>query len=294
MGAAVCLPCSARLTALALKRLRQFGQHDNNPHNDTERSDIMIKKILFMTVAALLVSPSLMAVPVGTSKAEMKLYKAYISANGDCSSPTVFYNAEEDMDNRVQDASGNYYIVYDLDVGAIIAEAAIAEGTYNCVIIKVTDYLTFSPDAVEAEPCESDNTPEDLVCICDPAEDYTIDVCWDTDDSGAGAPVYDPENGTTGNCTAGIGTEDVVWIYISTYSTGTSGAEVSSFTPPTASGDPLNGHSLATGTINFTTDMTGTFIFGTDDKVHTATIPLSQGGGTRCEMLPCDFGFTAE
>lgn len=285
MGAAVCLPCSARLTALDLKRLRRFEQHDtvhNNPHNDTERSDVMTKKILFMTVAALLVSPSLMAA-VGTSKAEIKLYKAYISANGDCSSPTVFYDAEDDTDNatRTQDANGNYYIVYDMDGGETITEAAIAEGTYNCVIVKITDFITFSPDADEGAACVS-------------GQDYTIDVCWDTDDSGTGAPVYDPENGTTGNCTAAINTEDIVWIYISTYSTGTTGEEVNSWTPPTESGDALNGHSLSTGTINFTTDMTGTFIFGTDDKVQTETIPPSQGGGTRCEMLPSDFGFTAE
>jgi hypothetical protein len=231
----------------------------------------MIKKILFMTVAALLVSPSLMAVPVGTSKAEVKLYKAYISANGDCSSPTVFYDAEDDTDNatRTQDANGNYYIVYDMNGGETITEATITEGTYNCVIFKMSDQITFSPDADEGALCVS-------------GQDYTIDVCW------AGESVYDPENETTGNCTSGRGTDDTVWIYISTYSTITAGdpETVGSWTPPTQSGDDSNGWSLTTGTINLTTDMTGTFIFGTDGKVWTSY--------SQCQMGAPDFGFTVE
>jgi hypothetical protein len=258
----------------------------------------MMKKILFMTIAALLVSPSLMAVPVGTSKAEIKLYKAYISANGDCSDPTVFYDAEDDTDNatRAQDANGNYYIVYDMDGGTTVTEAAIAEGTYNCVIFKISDYITFSPDAIEVEPCVSSNTPfGDLVCTCDPTQDYEIDVCWDFNGDGNGASVYDPESETTGTCTAAINTEDIVWVYISTYSTNTEGGEtLSSHTPPTESGDDSNGHPLSTGTINLTTDMTGTFIFGTDGRVRTETIPPSEGGGTRCEMGEPTFGFAAE
>jgi len=228
-----------------------------------------MKKIFVLIIFSLLISPPLLAT-TGTSSAVVKFYKGYISANGDCSDPTVFYNAEDDTDNRIEDGDGNYYIEVDFNAVPTIGTGTISEGTYYCVIFEMSDQITFSPEADDGAGCEASET-------------YTIDVCYDY---GSGSPsIYDPENETTSTCTAASGTEDMVWTYVSTWSTATEGAEDhQAFLPPSSNGDADRGFSLSTGEISFTEDMTGTFIFGTADKVATQ--------GASCGMEPPDFGFT--
>lgn len=238
-----------------------------------------MKKIILLVAVCLLMSPSVMAQTADTSSATVHLYKAYISANGNCASATAFYDAADDTTNRVADANGNYYVNVDMNTDPTIGSGTLADGTYNCVIFKMSDQNGFVPATDAGSACVAGTT-------------YTIDVCYDYTGGGSPPTTYDPETGATTSCTEATGTEDVVWVYISTYSTATEGDQFhSAFMPPTASGDSDHGFALGTGTINFTSDMTGTFVFGTAGKVLTRE---ERDGTLRCDMQPPNFGFTAE
>lgn len=238
-----------------------------------------MKKIIFFAMACLLISLPAMAQTASTSSTTVHLYKAYISANGDCSSAVAFFDAASDTANRVADASGNYYISVDMNTNPTAGSGAIADGTYNCIIFKMSDQNTFIPSADAGSACSAGTT-------------YTIDVCYDYTGSGTPPSTYNPETGASVPCTAATGTEDVVWVYISTYATATEGdPSHNAFSPPTSNGDSVHGFALGSGTINFTSDMTGTFIFGTTDKVLTRE---ERDGTVRCDMQPPNFGFTAQ
>lgn len=232
-----------------------------------------MKKIIFCTLIGLFLTPNVFA-GVNTATATVKIYKAYMSANGDCSSPVTFFNAETDTTNYP-----NGYAEVDMVAGPTIGSGTLADGTYQCVIFKMSDQVTFTPSANDGTACVA-GTP------------YTIDVCWSHDGTTA-VPIQNAETGVQTLCTAASGTEDTVWIYISTYSTATTGSQTNNaFLPPTSNGDATKGFILATGQITFTSNMTGTFVFGTDGVI--ASLPYGPGGTDICNMEPPSFGFRTQ
>jgi hypothetical protein len=234
-------------------------KHDNIPHDHTERIGIM--KTLLMIFSFLLICSSSWA-QVGASNATIKLYQAYLSTSGDCSSPVLFLDPETDTTNFP-----NGYAEVDMASGPTIGSGSIAEGTYICAIFKMSDQISFVPDANNGA-CVSGTT-------------YNIDVCMD---NGGGAPTVTDKDGTTSTCNTANLTEDTIWVYISTFATTTTGAQNhNAFAPPTQNGDGDNAFKL-NNDITISGDVTGTFTFGVAGKV-------GPDGGGDCGFEPPDFGF---
>lgn len=259
-----------RCVGHACMRLVEFRHDDDNhTHHDAERSHVM-KKIIFCTLIGLLLAPNAFA-GVNTAVATVKLYKAYMSTSGDCSSPVTFFNAETDMANFP-----NGYAEVDMVAGPTIGSGTLADGTYQCVIFKMSDRVTFTPSANDGTACVAGTS-------------YTIDVCWSYDGT-TPITIQNAETGAQTSCTAASGTEDTVWVYVSTYAAATTGSQNNNaFMPPTSNGDATHGFVLASGQIVFSSNMIGTFVFGTDGIV--ASLPYGPSGAAVCNMDPPTFGF---
>ena len=149
-----------------------------------------------------------------------------------------------------------------------IGSGSVANGTYPCVIFKMSDQVTFVPSANDGTGCVSGTS-------------YTIDVC---SDFGSGAPQVTDNNGNITTCATASGTEDTVWVYVSTFSSSTNGySGHNAFAPPATNGDSQNGFNLASEIIISSTT-TGTLVFGTDGKV-------AESNGS-CELRSPDFSFS--
>lgn len=226
-------------------------------------------KKLMLTLAFLLIAVPA-AAGVNTASAILKLYKAYASTSGLCTSPVVFFNAESD--------TTTYPLGYsEVDFASAtntIGTGTIADGTYNCVIFKMSDQVTFVPAANEGTECVAGTS-------------YTMDVCQDF---GSGTPsIINPDTGATTTCSNDT---DTIWVYISTYSTNTGGDQNNqAFMPPTAENDSTHGINL-TSAMTVSADLTGTFVFGTDGKV--ATVPHGNEGTDICSMEQPTFGFSTQ
>lgn len=154
--------------------------------------------------------------------------------------------------------------------GAFGAVTTVAAGTYQCVVIKMSDQVTFVPEATDGACTEGTAT--------------TIDVCKDY---GSGAPTtQDPETGTNSTCTgtASTNSTDTIFTYLSTSATTTTGGSSNNPLMPPTSADLAATAFRMTGNVVFSTTATGTFVFGTDGKVDGVTNGV-------CDMNPPDFGF---
>ena len=236
-----------------------------------------MKKIILIITMLLFVSSSAMA--AGTTEANVKLYKVYLSLNGDCSSPITAW----DVANHTDDYPLGYAEV-DMVVGPEIGTMTVNEtGTgesYKCIIFKMSDKITFIPDA--------DVSLDDVVvCNSEITEPYAIDVCYDYGGESGAPTVTNPETGDTYSCSL---TEDMIYLYVSTYSAASEGSQDQNpFAPPTSDGDAVNGFALTSGAFEVTADGSIlTFIFGTDGKVNAR----EDEGGAVCEMEAPDFGAT--
>lgn len=224
-----------------------------------------------ITLCMLLIFASSPAWALDTATAYVKLYKAYLSASGDCSNPVAFLSPETDTANFPLG-----YAEMDMVAGPTFGTGTIADGTYNCVIFKMSDQIRFTPSGTSG--------------TCTAGEEVTMDVCYDY---GSGSPptIRNAETGAETTCTAARGTADTIWIYISTYSTTTEGTPTHSpFLPPTSNGDADRGFDLQSGTITISGNVTGTFVFGTAGKVD--SLPHGPGGSAVCDMQPPDFSFS--
>jgi hypothetical protein len=117
---------------------------------------------------------------------KVKVFEIRVAASADCSNGmTVFQNA----------APGYLDMVNNPTLGS----GAIPNGTYNCVMMKMSDFIHFTP--------KTDNTPPWSNNVCHVGSDSVADVGHD---SIATAP--DGTVQTLGN----KGTENIVWLYIRT------------------------------------------------------------------------------
>ena len=212
-----------------------------------------MKKMLFLTFV--LCFPWFARAAVNTQSATIKVYKVYFSASGNCANPIVVLNGE---------TTSAGFIQINMASNPTIGSGTITDGTYPCVIFKMSDQVTFAPSDSEGS--------------CVDGTSYTIDVCKDY---GFGnPPVTNAESGATSNCDS---TENTIWVYMSTFSTTTTGAAANNpFTPPTSNGDSARGMQLS-GTVTVSGGLAGTFVFGTNGKVI--------GTGLTCDMNPPDFAF---
>ncbi|MBI1909669.1 MAG: hypothetical protein HYS22_05825 [Deltaproteobacteria bacterium] len=218
-------------------------------------------KKLIILLSVLMISAPVWAA-TGTSSATVKMFKAWLSLNGDCSSPVAFIN----------EPSGKSF---DFASNPTLGTGSIAAGTYKCFIIKISDNVSFTPSANEGTACVAGTS-------------YTMDVCRDYG-NGQVPQVTNPDDGSKTTCTSG---EDTIYVYISRFSTAAAGSQDNNaFAPPTQDGDSTNGFKLANDIV-VSADLTGTFTFGTDNKVGEQQ--TGSQGATQCGMEPPDFGFAAQ
>lgn len=188
---------------------------------------------------ALFAGPKTAAETTSPSSVLMKIYGVAVSTSQNCTNPTVIFNSDT---ATVTD------FVKKPDIGG----GAPGDGTYPCVIIKMSDFIRFKPKT--------------SIAYCNANSTYTLDVCQ----TGTTSTSWD---GVSTNCQGSLtsGQESVVYLYLSRNgATGNAG-----FTPETAlpmSGDfVVQGKAFAKFVANFT------------NKV-------SNDNG-ECDCQPPDFGF---
>lgn len=146
------------------------------------------------TSSSVLHSPDARAATSGInpSSVRLKIYQVAVSTNTDCSSPTTIFSVS---------ASAATYA--DFAGTPTLGTGAVADGTYPCVIIEMSDQVKFTPETATDNYCEADT-------------EYTIDVCQDRGESSDDTSVL--LDGSTTTCAAGANDERVA-IYLSTIST---------------------------------------------------------------------------
>ncbi|MBT5855754.1 hypothetical protein HOH87_03865 [bacterium] len=180
---------------------------------------------------------------------KVKVYRFAVSESAFCTDPVVVVNNTDPEYKNVLDSP---------DFGS----GELADGTYNCVIIEMSDNIKYA------------STSTTGTCTAD--EDETSDVCGNN----GSEDVINPIDGSTTTCD---GTENKVWLHLSTASTSTGGGDgVTPWKAPTTSSDATKGFQLSSNLVvsgatigQFVTDGTG--------KID--------GSGGQCEMQPPTFGF---
>lgn len=114
--------------------------------------------------------------PGTPSSVRIKAYKVYLAANADCTNPVL-----------VQDKGGSDYV--NVAGRPTLFSASVAPGTYNCMILKMSDVMKFTPDAAAQAASKG-------VCTAGQEKDFDIlksDESWynaETNGSTAGAGGY--------------------------------------------------------------------------------------------------------
>lgn len=205
---------------------------------------------LILLLAAVSVNVTAMAA-VNPSSVKLRIFHAYVSENGDCSSPITLVTAADQTNGDE----------FDMVQGPTMGEGFLPPKKFKCFIMDMSDQVVVSPATSEGN--------------CVAGQSFTIDVCRPA----SGQPVQNPFTGVTSNCTSG---RDRVYVYVSTDSgdTGASGS-ANSFRPPGSAGDMTRGIKLQNEIDG--TAKGGAFIFNANNKV--------QDEGSSCGMAPPLFGF---
>lgn len=150
----------------------------------------------------------------------IKVYKFAVSASTDCSNPITIYENESPT---AENFLGN----------PTIGSGSLNDGSYPCVIMEISDNMTFKPATSEGN--------------CTAGTSYTIDVC--RSDSGGTSTLID---GSTTTCTgtnmdgSHVYGDDRVAVYMSTSGT----TEGEAFRPdsplPLTAAFTVNGSTVAT------------------------------------------------
>lgn len=212
-----------------------------------------------LTVFVLVAMVGAAQATTNATSANVTVYKVYFSTDPLCTAP--FQTAD----------FGSAGVTVDMVAGGAFGSVtSVAAGTYKCVIMKMSDQVTFVPQATDG--------------ACTAGTATTIDVCKDY---GSGAPTtQDPETGTISTCTGTMSTNstDTIFTYLSTSATTTTGGSSNNPLLPPTSADPAATGFRMNGNVVFSATSTGTFVFGTDGKVDGVTTGS-------CDMNPPDFGF---
>jgi hypothetical protein len=154
------------------------------------------------------------------SSLKIKLYKFAVSTNADCSNPTVVYTNDNP---DYADMAGQ----------ATFGTATVADNTYPCVILEMSDVVRFVPSGTDA--------------TCTQGTSYDNDIC-PAGGSMASSTLID---GTAVTCTGDQTTpsENRIALYMTTISThdGGSGEEGSNPHAPPAAGASTTANGLKLG-----------------------------------------------
>lgn len=213
-------------------------------------------KILFCSFAVVSCFGS-SSFAVNPTSVYLKIYAILASTNTDCSDPVVVMSSSTPVE-------------VDMLTAPELGGGSMDDGTYPCVIMKMSDIIRF--------------TPESTTGVCTGGTEYTIDVCR-ADNSGTYTPVtisgstatYGSETACAG--TSGSNSEDIVSLFLSTASTATGGGEGNAFARPTVA---TNGFNLSSAFVVSGTG-SGEFIVNFNDKID--------GSSSECDVQPPVFGF---
>jgi hypothetical protein len=187
---------------------------------------------------------------VDTKAAKMTYYEFWLAKEADCSNPIAVF----------KNTAGKEV---DMMVGPEIGSGELEQGTYNCVIMVMSDTTKFTPAATTGN------------CTID--QEYTLDVFQPQGETYK--PTGKLPDGTV--VTGAVGAQKMA-VYISTMSTSTGGEmDGNPFEAPTAS-KPKNGIKL-TSPMKITADIVGTMVMDTTGRV--------ESNGQSCDMQPPEFGF---
>ncbi len=191
------------------------------------------------------------ALALDASSVKLSVYAVMLSTSPLCSSPVTVFSNPTPVD-------------VDFLSGPTLGKGSPADGSYNCVIIKMKDLIRFKPS------CSAGS------CLAD--TEYTIDVCR-SDNSGStaapdasGAPIA-----CTGTDTAPAA--DTVYLYLTTNSSAGSGGQTFSQPTSTVSGNGLN----LTAPLVISGNAKSKFVVNASGKVD--------GSHGPCGMNPPVFGF---
>lgn len=159
-------------------------------------------------------------------------------------------------------------------IGSVnLGSGSLADGTYPCVAIEISDNIKFTPGA------------NSVSAACQVGVEQTLDVCRDQ----GSHPTSLMIDGTTSSCTAGV-VPDRVTMYMSTGANGNGDA----FNPPSAVGvgdgflisSPLtvSGSAVAKFVVNPTGKMC-------DDTNDAGSDCDGNGASARCQLEPPVFNF---
>ena len=214
-----------------------------------------MKKSFYIFVSLLMAQS---AWAVNASQVLISIYSVAVSTSADCSNPTVV------IDN------GATARQVDFIANSNLGSSSVANGTYPCVILKMSDVITFTPASTSGS--------------CTGGTQYTIDVCR------ANGSTYTPLTvsgtvGTYGSTTACTGSQaspvdDKVSLFLSTQSTNSGSGGGQAFTRPASAG--TNGFTL-NGAFTVSGSATGTFVVNFNNKID--------GSGATCDLQPPIFGF---
>jgi hypothetical protein len=183
------------------------------------------------------------------SSLKLKIYSVYASLSAQCTSPIQIFN----------NTSGSFV---DLLVKPVLGSGDLADGTYNCIIIKMSSIIKHTPLVT------------DTTCVA--ATEYTGGVC------NVGDQATDLSNaaiGCMGNGTNAGSIDNTVYMYLTTDSLASTGNKA--FVHPMTAGDG-NGIKLSAPLIISSTSK-AKFVVNATGKVV--------AGGGECGINPPAFGF---
>ena len=232
-----------------------------------------MKKHLLVAALLLFVAAPAFA-GVNASHALVKVYKAWLSADGLCTNPVKIFDATADP---VAYPKG----YNEVDIASVppptFGQGTVPAGTYQCMIVQTTDTNTITPATSDGNQCVA-------------GTQYTPDVCYDLTGSGVAPETKNPETGAISSCTVAYGHEDTVYAYFSTFSTYNDPhcSTCDTFLPPEFNGDPSHAIPL-TAAIDLTkSNMTGTLDFFINGHI----VSDVAAGIPRCGLDPTPLTFT--
>lgn len=210
----------------------------------------MVRLSRSLGLALLLISSQAQAATSGIDPnyLKLKIYKVAISTSPLCTNLiTVYDNDSPAYENFLDNPT--------------LGSGAVANGSYECVVIEFSDALKFSPSQT------SDNNH----CVAN--VEHTMDICG----TGTSTKLID---GSTEGC---LNSENKVAMYLSTGSTQTAGTSGhNAFEPPTSIGDATKGFKLS-GSLKVSGAKSAIFVVNGLGKIE-------ESGG-QCDMTPPEFSF---
>lgn len=204
-------------------------------------------------LCSIVLTSSISQAATDASSLLVKVYGVAVSTSLDCSSPLVIFDSTDGVEKNFLDKP-------------TLGGGDIADGTYPCVMITMSDTIKFKPSANTGSYCVA-------------GTEYTIDVCR-TDNSGTTNLRTGTTLGASTPCTGTSSTPaaDKVTMYLRTNSTNASAA----FNSPSSTSDTSVGIALTNAFVVSGTS-SGAFVVDARGKV--------QDEGSACGMDAPTFSF---